>query len=147
MIATTYLKKNWVNSKNHFFQCTLVYPKWLQKRYKNYFSLRSGQSFKIYKIGFRWPNCGQHCIVCCWLKLQFQESCTHWASFIKCCEETILNLILQSSLKYAYVCDSWTYSTHRKRTWSLSDVKSMNRKWSWTCTRLNGFSSLLVNDS
>ncbi len=30
---------------------------------------------------------------------------------------------------------------------SLSDVKSMNHKWSWTCTQLNGFSSLLVNDS
>ncbi len=33
--------------------------------------------------------------------------------------------------------------TNRKRAYaSLSDVKSMNRKWSSTCTQLNGFSSL-----
>ncbi len=32
------------------------------------------------------------------------------ASFIKCCAETILKLILQSSLKYAYVrFIKWTY--------------------------------------
>ncbi len=64
------------------------------------------------------------------------------ASFIKCCAETILNLILRSSLEYAYVWFiEWTYE-QKTHYMSLSDVKSMNRKWSWTCLQMIGFSSL-----
>ncbi len=59
------------------------------------------------------------------------------ASFIKCCAETILKYILRSFLKYAYVWFiEWMY-VH------LSDVKSMNHKWSWICAQLNSFRSLL----
>ncbi len=105
---------------------TLVYSKWLQKGYKNYFSLRSGQSFRIYQKVVSDGQIVNKCIVSCWLKLQFQGSCSHWASFIQLFAETILEFD-PTVISQICVRDSWTYSMHWKRTYaSLSEVKSMN---------------------
>ncbi len=93
---------------------------------KNYFSLRSGQSFRIYQKVVSDGQIVNKCIVSCWLKLQFQGSCSHWASFIQLFAETILEFD-PTVISQICVRDSWTYSMHWKRTYaSLSEVKSMN---------------------
>ncbi len=68
------------------------------------------------------------------LKTRVMTAQTSGASVIKCCTEAFLNLILRSSLKYAYVrFIEWVYA-QKMHIHLFSDVKSMNRKLSWTCT-------------
>lgn len=59
-----------------------------------------------------------------------------------CCVETVLLLILQLFVKYAYV---WFRERTNVRTYlSLPNVKCINHKWCWNCA-VQRFRFLLVN--